>query len=135
VAHDVSFDLLDYIVSLRSGIADAWSGMILAFKNTPKATVLQNYIPTIFEFLQTVSQDMNRNEGLLRSCMGILADLSETFPDGSLAHYYRQDWVTKLIKETRTSREFSPRTINAARWAREQVKRQTQHQGNVMNAS
>jgi importin subunit beta-1 len=36
VANDVSFDMLDYIVSLRSGIADAWSGMILAFKGTPK---------------------------------------------------------------------------------------------------
>ena len=35
-AQDVSFDLLDYVVSLRSGIADAWSGMILAFKGTEK---------------------------------------------------------------------------------------------------
>ncbi len=36
VANDVSFDMLDYIVSLRSGIADAWSGLILAFKGTEK---------------------------------------------------------------------------------------------------
>ena len=35
-AGDVSFELLDYIVSLRSGIADAWGGMILAFKGTEK---------------------------------------------------------------------------------------------------
>lgn len=89
VANDVSFDMLDYIVSLRSGIADAWSGMILAFKGTPKGkenspvsysrvnpmavTILSNYIQPIFEFLQTVSQDMNHNEGLLRACMGIIA--------------------------------------------------------------
>jgi importin subunit beta-1 len=33
---DVSFDLLDYVVSLRSGIADAWGGMIIAFKGTEK---------------------------------------------------------------------------------------------------
>lgn len=63
------------------------------------------------------------------------SDLSEAFPDGSLANYYRQDWVTKIIKETRSSREYSSRTITAARWAREQVKRQTQYQGNIMNAS
>jgi len=36
VANDVSYDMLDYIVSLRSGIADAWSGLILAFKGTPQ---------------------------------------------------------------------------------------------------
>lgn len=92
VANDVSFDMLDYIVSLRSGIADAWSGLILAFKGTEKGErffpskkdmidlltylpvqLLQNYIPAIFEFLQTVSNDLNRNEGLLRACMGIIA--------------------------------------------------------------
>ena len=33
---DVSFDLLDYVVSLRSGIADAWGGIILAFKGSDK---------------------------------------------------------------------------------------------------
>jgi importin subunit beta-1 len=33
---DVSFDLLDYVVSLRSGIADAWGGIIIAFKGTEK---------------------------------------------------------------------------------------------------
>lgn len=29
-----------------------------------------------------------------------------------------------MIKETRQNREFQPRTIETARWAREQVKRQ-----------
>ena len=42
VANDVSFDMLDYIVSLRSGIADAWSGLILAFKGTEKGMQDQN---------------------------------------------------------------------------------------------
>jgi importin subunit beta-1 len=42
----------------------------------------------------------------------------------------------KLIKETRTNRDFSTRTIQTAKWAREQVKRQlaAAHQGTVMNA-
>jgi importin subunit beta-1 len=30
----------------------------------------------------------------------------------------------QMIKDTRQNREFSPRTIDTARWAREQVKRQ-----------
>ena len=36
VAPDVSFDMLDYILSLREGIMDAWGGILLAFKETPK---------------------------------------------------------------------------------------------------
>lgn len=89
VAHDVSFDMLDYIVSLRQGIADAWGGIVLGFKGTPKGTtssflvshslltaclapVLQTYVQNIFDLLKTVSGDMNRNEGLLRACMGLM---------------------------------------------------------------
>ena len=37
---DVSFDMLDYIVSLREGIMDAWGGILLAYKGTPKGTIL-----------------------------------------------------------------------------------------------
>jgi importin subunit beta-1 len=42
----------------------------------------------------------------------------------------------KLIKETKTNRDFSAPTIQTAKWAREQVKRQltAAHQGTVMNA-
>lgn len=35
--------------------------------------ILQTYVAPIFDFLRTVSQDMNHNEGLLRACMGIIA--------------------------------------------------------------
>ena len=137
IANDVSFDMIDYIISLRSGIVDAWSGVIIAFKGSDKVNILQGYIEPIFGLLQNISQDMNHSEGLLRSCMGVLGDLAESFPNGELATYYRNDWVNKLIKEARTSRDFHVRTITAARWAREQAKRQLtagQHQG-IMNAS
>ena len=36
VSSDVSYDMLDYIVSLREGIIDAWGGIVIAFKGTPK---------------------------------------------------------------------------------------------------
>lgn len=134
VSNDVSYDMIDYIVSLRSGIADAWDGIIVAFKGTQRVNVLQNYAQPIFQFLSIVANDGNHNEGLLRACMGIIGDLGEAFPDGQLAEFFKYDWVTKLIKETRATREYSSRTIQAARWARETVKRQSM-QGNLMNAS
>ena len=40
VSSDVSFDMLDYIVSLREGIVDAWGGIVIAFKGTPKGKEL-----------------------------------------------------------------------------------------------
>lgn len=32
VGPDTAFDMMDYVVSLREGIMDAWSGIILAMK-------------------------------------------------------------------------------------------------------
>jgi importin subunit beta-1 len=71
-APDVTFDMLDYIVSLRSGIADAWGGIVIAFKGTPRVGLIENFVPRIINFLESVSQDGNHNEGLLRACMGLI---------------------------------------------------------------
>lgn len=60
----------------------------------------------------------------MRASMGVIGDLAESFPNGEFANFFRNDWVTSLVRETRSSREFGSRTIDTARWAREQVKRQ-----------
>lgn len=33
---DVTIEMLDYIVSLREGIMDAWGGILLAYKGQPQ---------------------------------------------------------------------------------------------------
>jgi importin subunit beta-1 len=52
------------------------------------------------------------------------SDLADAFPNGEYANLFRYEWITSLIREVRGSREYSSRTIDTARWAREQVKRQ-----------
>jgi importin subunit beta-1 len=63
------------------------------------------------------------------------SDLADAYPNGELVDGFRQDWLTQMIKETKTNREFAPRTIDTARWAREQVKRQLGGSQNVMAQS
>lgn len=60
----------------------------------------------------------------MRASMGVIGDLADAYPGGELVDAFRQDWVTAMIKETRSNREYLPRTVETARWAREQVKRQ-----------
>ncbi|KAI0008611.1 ARM repeat-containing protein [Xylariaceae sp. FL0662B] len=121
---DGSYEMYDYVISLREGIMDAWGGIIGAMKISGKTQALQPYVQSIFQLLNIISQDMNRSEPLMRSSMGVIGDLADAYPNGELADAFRQDWVTAMIKETKTSREFQLRTIDTARWAREQVKRQ-----------
>lgn len=64
------------------------------------------------------------------------SDLGEAFPDGPLVELLRQEYITRLIREARQPRDFSERTRDAARWARQVVKVQTtKHSGNIMNPS
>ncbi|KAI1391938.1 ARM repeat-containing protein [Hypoxylon trugodes] len=131
-APDGSYELYDYVISLREGIMDAWGGIIGAMKISGKTAALQPYVQSIFQLLHIISQDMNRSESLMRSSMGVIGDLADAFPNGELVDAFRQDWVTAMIKETKTNREFQSRTIDTARWAREQVKRQLGGSSSVM---
>lgn len=121
---DSSFEMLDYVVSLREGIMDAWGGSITAMKEGKKTQLLQPYVESIFQLLQTIYQDQNRTEALLRASMGVIGDISEAFPNGEYSHYFRQEFLTAMARDTRSNKDFSPRTIDTARWAREQIKRQ-----------
>ncbi|KAL6813285.1 armadillo-type protein [Trichoderma sp. SZMC 28013] len=113
-----------YVISLREGIMDAWGGIIGAMKSSGKTQVLQQYVPAIFQLLNLISTDANRSESLMRAAMGVIGDLADAYPNGELVDAFRQGWLTAMIKETKTNRDFQPRTIETARWAREQVKRQ-----------
>ncbi|KAI9701061.1 MAG: karyopherin beta [Candelina mexicana] len=125
VQPDGSYELIEYVISLREGIMDAWGGIIIAMKGSGKTNLLPPYVDSIFQLLSIVFQDQNRSENLLRSAMGVIGDLADAFPSGEYSNYYRVDWVSQMIKETRGNRDFSARTTDTARWAREQVKRQT----------
>ncbi|KAJ5625043.1 hypothetical protein N7510_001352 [Penicillium lagena] len=131
---DLPYDMVDYIVSLREGIMDAWGGILLSYKGKPQITQIQPFVESIFQLLHNISQEGNRSEGLMRSSMGVIGDLADAFPNGELAAYFRNDWVTTLVRETRTTRHFSARTIETARWTREQVKRQINMSTGNMNA-
>jgi len=122
---DNSYEMLDYVVSLREGIMDAWSGALIAMKAGEQSQLLQPYIETIFALLQVIYQDPNRSEALLRTCMGVIGDISEAFPNGECSTYFRQDWLTSMARDTRANKDFSQRTQDTARWAREQIKRQS----------
>ncbi|PQE21297.1 importin subunit beta-1 protein [Rutstroemia sp. NJR-2017a WRK4] len=121
---DGSYEMFDYVISLREGIMDAWSGIISAMAKDNKTDLLRPYVDSIFNLLNTIWLDQNRSDALMRSSMGVIGDLADCFPTGEYAPYYRTEWLMAMIKETKSSREWQQRTIDTARWAREQVKRQ-----------
>jgi importin subunit beta-1 len=132
---DGSYEMFDYVISLREGIMDAWGGIIGAMKSSNKTPLLQPYVESIFALLNTVWLDQNRSDALMRASMGVIGDLAEAFPNGEFSSYYRQDWLAAMIKDTRQNRDFQARTIDTARWAREQVKRQIGGASGIMQST
>lgn len=119
-----NYEMIDYITSLREGIMDAWDGCIVAMKSSNKTNLIVPYLDSIFDLLRTIQQDNNRTEALLRSSCGVIGDLADAFPNGEFRDYFRHDFLTAMAREARANAEFSSRTRDTARWAREQIKRQ-----------
>jgi importin subunit beta-1 len=86
---DLPYDMVDYIVSLREGIMDAWGGILLSYKGSAQSksilssaqfysankysvTLIQPFVESIFQLLHIISQEGNRSEGLMRSAMGVI---------------------------------------------------------------
>lgn len=89
VNSDTNYDMIDYVISLREGIMDAYDGIIIAMKSSEKsksskcnsrchlangflAQRLFTYVQPIFGFLSVVHADPNKSEGLMRSAMGTI---------------------------------------------------------------
>jgi importin subunit beta-1 len=119
-----NYEMIDYITSLREGIMDAWDGCIVAMKTSNKTNLIVPYMDSIFDLLRNIQQDSNRTEALLRSSCGVIGDLADAFPSGEFREYFRHDFLTAMAREARANQDFSSRTRDTARWAREQIKRQ-----------
>lgn len=114
-----NYDLVDYIITLREAILDAYTGIVSAFKSTPKAEVLLNHVNSIFTFLHLCLTDQDRTEHILKSSIGLIGDLAEAFPNGQLREALNSAWITDILKQGRTKHSGGPETRKVAKWAKE----------------
>ncbi|KAI5475715.1 hypothetical protein MNV49_001008 [Pseudohyphozyma bogoriensis] len=120
-----NYDLVDYINGLREGILEAYTGIVGGLKTGGKSDILLPYINSIFAFLHLTLTDQDRTEAILRSAIGLLGDLAETFPNGQLKEPLSSAWVSDVLKAGRT-KLGGPETKKVAKWAKEMVRRATQ---------
>ncbi|TPX54888.1 hypothetical protein SeMB42_g00081 [Synchytrium endobioticum] len=117
-----SYDMIDYANQLREGILEAYVGITQGLKAS-RIDLLSPSVQHIFGFLQICAQDEERTEALTRCVIGLLGDLADAFPAGSLKPLLQAEWVEQLLKSVKQSRA-SAATKEVAKWAREIVKRQ-----------
>jgi importin subunit beta-1 len=125
-ATDGNYDYVDYVCTLRESILEAYVGIVQGLKTGEKAALLMPYISQIFTFMSICYHDIEKSVEMIRSSIGLLGDLAETFPSGELKMFLTQDWIQAMLKEGRTNRALPAKTRETARWAKEMVKRASQ---------
>ncbi|KAK6464775.1 armadillo-type protein [Scheffersomyces coipomensis] len=124
-----SIEALEYVVSVKEAVLDCYVGIVGGLNGEPQ--FIYPHIGSIFSFIQRISVDYTllTIESVCRSATGLLGDIAAMFPNGEFKDVYTQPWVTDLIKKTRSNPNFDHKTKEAARWARDQQKRQISLQG------
>ncbi|EPQ30681.1 uncharacterized protein PFL1_01582 [Pseudozyma flocculosa PF-1] len=119
------FEMIDYINSLREGIAEAYVGVTSGMVASGQAEKLQPYVEAMFQFIGLVAQAQaltQASEALIRGAIGLLGDLASAYPKGELKVLLQEPWVAEFIKAGR-GRGNTPDTRKTAAWAREMVKK------------
>ncbi|KAG5653924.1 hypothetical protein H0H81_009281 [Sphagnurus paluster] len=119
----LDYDLVDYVVQLREGILEAYTGIVTGLKKTEKVSLLLPHSPSILELIQRCLTDEERTDSLMRLSFGLLGDLADSFPGGQLKQLLLNNWVAA---ELRSKNRMPPETKKTMRWAREMVKNATQ---------
>ena len=73
---------------------------------------------------EQIAADRQRPESLTRCLVGMIGDIAEAFPPGSLKPMFSTSWVDFFLKEIKTDRSISLNTKEVGKWTREMVRRQ-----------
>ncbi|PKA64707.1 Transportin-1 [Apostasia shenzhenica] len=79
-AHAAAADdeMLDYTNQLRNGILEAYTGIFQGFKNSPKSQLLLPYSPHILQFLDSLYNEKDMDDTVMKNAIGVLGDLADT---------------------------------------------------------
>lgn len=114
IAPEDDDELIDYVNFLREGVLDAYTGIIQGLKDGNKGELLAPYVESIFGFLETLANDLNRDESLLKASIGCLGDISSTL-QGRVRDYVSKPFVQQLVEEGLSTEE--PVIVDTAQWA------------------
>lgn len=119
------FEMLDYINELREAVIAAYSGIIQGLKGpgqTPASDiqVLEPQLPMICQFIAKVSDDVDKTEGVVSSCSGLVGDLVSTYGVRVLPVLDTEP-IQKLLLHGRKSSTQRTKTLSS--WAAKEIRK------------
>ncbi|EFJ12281.1 hypothetical protein SELMODRAFT_158150 [Selaginella moellendorffii] len=113
-------EMLDYNNQLRTGILEAYSGIFQAFKGT-KPEAMMPYVAGILQFIESVYQDKERDDVVLKAAVGVMGDMADCLA-GTSAQFFRNSAFYKdFLDECLSSDDH--RLKETAEWAQATINR------------
>jgi len=115
--HTEDEELLDYMMMLREGILEAYTGIIQGLQTDNKADLMLPFVPAMMEFVARISRDPNRWESVSRACAGVIGDLASNL-HAKVGSFMSQPFVAELLRDCQTE-EKTEQTQEVGRWAQQ----------------
>ncbi|KAL9225418.1 hypothetical protein vseg_001347 [Gypsophila vaccaria] len=117
----VDDEMLDYTNLLRNGILEAYSGILQGFKNTAKAQLLLPHARHILSFIDSVYQEKDMDDAVMKAAIGVLGDLADTLATSAGPLIQQFPSFKDLLSECLSSDDDSVK--QSAEWAKLAISR------------
>jgi importin subunit beta-1 len=107
-------DLIEYFNLLRESILEAYVGILQGLRDGNLLHQFVQYVPSVLQFLQELSNDPNRDDFVLGKAVGLVGDLAQAMGPQIKAEI-NQQFVAKLLNDAMGSGDRS--MVDMATWA------------------
>ncbi|XP_063242784.1 importin subunit beta-1 isoform X2 [Bacillus rossius redtenbacheri] len=119
------YDMIDYLNELREGVLEAYVGIVQGLKGDGPAPsqdvlLLEPHVAFIVQFVTVVAQDVDKSEGNVAACAGLVGDLCAAF-GVKILPLLDVEPITDLLTQGRRSRVNKTKTL--ATWATKEIRK------------
>jgi importin subunit beta-1 len=107
-------DLIEYFNCLRESILEAYVGIVQGLRDGNLLHQFYQYVPSILQFLQELSNDPNRDMYVLSKAVGLIGDLAQAMGPQIKAQI-NQQFIAKLLNDAMGSGDRA--MVDTATWA------------------
>jgi importin subunit beta-1 len=109
-------EMTEYTNSLRNGILEAYSGIFQGFKNSPKTQLLVPYAAHILQFLDSMYNEKDMDDTVMKTAVGVLGDLADTLGNNAGSLIQQSPSCKDFLNECLSSEDHMVK--ESAEWAK-----------------
>ncbi|CAN0915124.1 Importin subunit beta-1, partial [Linum grandiflorum] len=92
-------EMIEYKNRMRSGILEAYSGILGGFKNTSKSQLLIPYGPSMVKYLESIYKGNDMDASVMKAAIGVIGDLADTLGRSAVSWIQQSDFCKDLWNE------------------------------------